>query len=52
MEFYGDVRGVKGIKRLNFSGDPGHHADCPIENPATTQQSMSNFYEMFRIALQ
>ena len=25
----------------NFGGDPDHHADCPIRNPAISQQIIS-----------
>ena len=29
------------VNRLNFLGDPDHHADCPVGTPALTQQIMS-----------
>ena len=28
---------------LNFCGNPDHHADCPIGNPAITQHIMIGF---------
>ena len=37
------IEGVWGGKRnkwINFGGDLGHHADCPIENASITQQIM------------
>ena len=52
MKFYGGVRGGKRNKRLDFGIDPDHHADCPIGNLAITQQIMSKFDDIFRIALQ
>ena len=42
-KFYGGVRGDKRNKQLNFGGDLDHHVDCPIRNPAITQQIMNGF---------
>ena len=43
MKFYGGVRGGKRSKWLDFGSDPDHHADCPIENVAISQQITSTF---------
>ena len=51
MEFYIGVLGGKRNKWLDFRRDLDHHADCPIRNPAITQEIMSEFDEIFRIAL-
>ena len=51
------MKGTMGGKRnncLNYGGDPDHHADCRIRNPAITgiQQIMRIFDEILRIAWQ
>ena len=41
--FYEGVWGGKGNQWLDFGSDTDHHADCPIGNPAITQQIISKF---------
>ena len=51
-EIWWTVRGSKKNKWLNLGGDLDHHSECPIENPAITQQIVSGFDKIFRIDLQ
>ena len=48
MELFGGVWGGKGNIWLNFGGDPDHHADYPIKNPAITQQIMGGLWWNFQ----
>ena len=48
MKFSGGVQSDKRNKWLDFGGDPDHRADCPIGNPAITQQIMSGFWWNFQ----
>ena len=41
MKFYGEVRGAKRNKWSDFGNDPDHLVNCPIWNPAITQQILS-----------
>ena len=43
IKSYEGVGGGNRNKLLNFSGDLDHHFDCPIGNPAVTQQIMNRF---------
>ena len=44
MKFYKGVRIAKRNKWLDFGSSLDHHANCPIGNPAITQQIMNRFW--------
>ena len=51
------MNGLQGIQCgernvIKFGVDPYHHANCPIGNPAITQQIMTDINESFRLVLQ
>ena len=48
MKLYGGVQGGKRNKWLDFGSDPDLHADCPVGNPAITQQIMNGFLWNFQ----
>ena len=52
MKLYGGIQIGNRNKWLYVGGDPDHHADCQIGNPAITQHMMSDFDETFRLAMQ
>ena len=43
MKSYGGVQSGERNKVLDFDSGLDHHADCPIENLAITQQIMNRF---------
>ena len=49
MKFYGGVRDCRRNKGLHFDSNPYHYhyADCPVRNPAITQQMMSEILMIF-----
>ena len=48
MKFYEGVWGGKRNKWINFGGDLDHNVDCPIQNPAITQQIMNGLQWKFQ----
>ena len=42
------VEGGQRSKWLDFGNDSDYHADCPIWNPAITQQIISRFWWNFQ----
>ena len=43
-------KGIR-LKWLDFGSDPDHHADCPFKTTAIILQFISEFDEIFRLAL-
>ena len=48
MKFYEGVGGGTTNKWLNCGGSLDYYADCPIGNPAITQQNISGFWRNFQ----